>query len=376
MYTGNFGGNVGLARAFLTTLLIAGVLSSCSRAPDLVGIDNTKFPAVSVAEATRQKIFITTTRQATEVVGAFYSGQRAPELGLASVVVSIPPNHVSGELERAKKMPPDPRIEFAVIKPTVYQTENAFIKSLNSALAELPPNDRNVLFFVHGYNNTISDSILLLAQFVEDTDYKGVPVLFSWASAAQPLKYVYDLNSTISARPQFSKAADILAKSKASGADVFAHSMGSMLVMEAIVAANLAGSFNPTGRLNSVTLASPDIDIDVFRSQLSMIDVNRSNLFVLTSKDDSALGVSRRLSGGVSRVGASDSAELAELGITVIDLSNINDSKSGSHTKFAGSPRVVQLIGQGLNSSSRFGAKSNNTLENMIAGLPILIVSN
>jgi len=362
------------AQITLSTILVAALLASCSRAPDLVGIDNSETPVESVGEATRQKIFITTTRQATEVVGAFYSGQRAPELGLASVVVSIPPNHLPGELERAKRMPPDPRTEFAVIEPTVYQSDNAFIRSVNAALAELPPNERDILFFVHGYNNTISDSILRLAQFVEDTDFKGVPVLFSWASAAQPAKYVYDMNSALAARPRLLEAAGLIVRTNAKGADIFAHSMGSLLTMEAIVAAEQAGKFNATGRLKAVMLASPDIDIDLFRSQMSMIRKDLHNIYILTSKDDNALGFSRRVSGGVSRVGSADAAELANLGVTVIDLSNVDDSKSGSHSKFAGSPEVVQLIGQGLNSSSRFGASSKNPLKNMIDGLPILVV--
>jgi esterase/lipase superfamily enzyme len=376
MYFSNLDEKARRAHIALFTLLVVALLSSCSRAPDLVGIDNPKTPTESVREATRQKIFITTTRQTTEVVGTFYSGQRAPELGLASVVVSIPPNHVSGGLERAKRMPPDPRTEFAVIEPTIYQSDNAFIRSVNAALAELPPNDRDILFFVHGYNNTISDSILRLAQFVEDTDYKGVPVLFSWASAAQPMKYVYDLNSALAARPHLLEASRLLLKTNVKGADIFAHSMGALIMMEAIVAAEQAGKFNASGRLKTVMLAAPDIDIDLFRSQLSLIRKDNQKLYVLTSKDDSALSFSRRISGGVNRVGSADSEELAELGVTVIDLSQIEDSKSGSHSKFAGSPEVVQLIGKGLNNSSRFGTTSTNTLEKMIAGLPILIVKN
>ena len=146
--------------------------------------------------------------------------------------------------------------------------------------------------------------------------------------------------------------------------------------MEAIVAVELAGEFNSTGRLKAIMLAAPDIDIDLFRSQLDMIEEDRHQLYVLTSKDDSALSFSRKISGGVNRVGSADSAELAELGVTVIDLSNVKDSKSSSHSKFAGSPEVVQLVGQGLNNSSRFGTKSTNSLENLIAGLPILVVSN
>jgi esterase/lipase superfamily enzyme len=273
-------------------------------------------------------------------------------------------------------MPPDPRTEFAVIEPTVYQSDNAFIRSVNAALAELPPNDRDILLFVHGYNNTMSDSILRLAQFVEDTDYKGVPVLFSWASAAQPVKYVYDLNSALAARPRLLEASRLLLKTNAKGANIFAHSMGSLLMMEAIVAAEQAGEFNASGRLKTIMLAAPDIDIDLFRSQLSMIAKDHQKLYVLTSKDDSALNFSRWISGGVNRVGSTDSEELAEFGVTVIDLSQIEDSKSGSHSKFAGSPEVVQLIGQGLNNASRFGTASTNPLEKLIDGLPILIVKN
>jgi esterase/lipase superfamily enzyme len=360
---------------FAACLLISTVMS-CAVAPELVGIDNTEKPAKSVVEASKQKIFIMTTRQATEATGAFYSGQRAPELGLASVVVSIPPNHVSGNLERAKRLPPDPETEFAVIDPAIYQTDNGFVRSVNTELAKLPSSDRDILLFVHGYNNTISDSILRLAQFVEDTNFQGVPVLFSWASAAQPIKYVYDMNSALAARPQLEEGARILTKTKAKGANVFAHSMGAMLTMEVIVAAELQGGFNKTGRVKNVMLAAPDIDIDVFRSQMSRIKKQKQNLFVLVSKDDSALSFSRRISGGVNRVGSADAEELAEFGVTVIDLSEIDDSASGSHNKFAGSPDVVKLIGQGLNDANRFGPRSQNQLQDLILGLPIQVVVN
>lgn len=360
----------------IAACLLTATVMSCTPAPELVGIDNTEKPAISVAEATKRKIFILTTRQATEVTGAFYSGQRAPELGLASVVVSIPPNHVPGNLERAKRLPPDPETEFAVIEPAIYQTDDAFVRSVNTELAKLTSSNRDVLFFVHGYNNTISDSILRLAQFVEDTNYQGVPVLFSWASAAQPIKYVYDINSALAARPRLEEAAEILVRTNAKGANVFAHSMGAMLTMEAIVAAELRGGFNKTGRVKNVMLAAPDIDIDVFRSQMSQIKSQNQNLFILVSKDDSALSFSRRISGGIDRVGSADAAELAEFGVTIIDLSEINDSSSGSHTKFAGSPEVVRLIGQGMNDASRFGPRSQNQLQDLILGLPIQVVVN
>lgn len=351
------------------------VLSGCGRAPDLIGVDNVNVPVDSVVQASRQKIFIATTRQASDVTNVFFADRRAPELGLASVVVSIPPTHEPGRLERPKRLPPDPRTEFAVIDPVVYAQDQAFINALNQELASRSAKNRTILFFVHGYNNTFSDSVLRLAQFIEDSAFDGVPVLFSWASGAKPLKYVYDLNSALIARPYVKKATDILIRTRTKGLDVFAHSMGSLLTMEAILQADLEGRFDRTGRLNSIILASPDIDIDLFRAQLSQIKTEfKGTKVVFVSQDDAALDLSRTISGGIERVGNSNAEELAKLGIVVIDLTKIEDSTSGSHSKFAGSPEVVQLIGRGLNSSENFGQAEQAGLDDLLVGVPIRIV--
>jgi esterase/lipase superfamily enzyme len=321
-----------------------------------------------------------TTRQASEVVGALFSAERAPELGLASVDVTIPPTHVSGQIERPRSLPPDPRTEFTVISPIVYEAEEAFIREINRELAGRAAGERELMLFIHGYNNTTSDAILRLAQFVEDTDFKGIPVLFTWASAASASRYVYDLNSALVARGQIKHLSDILSRTNASSVNVFAHSMGAFLTMEGLVDAQLSGRLGQRREripIDNVMLAAPDIDLDLFRTQVSLLPpwiLERTYVFV--SEDDGALRFSRRLAGGVARVGAAESEELSALGVTVIDLSEIDDSSSGSHSKFAGSPEVVQLIGTGLNSASRFGDVSTHTLDEFLAGAPIRILRN
>lgn len=361
---------------FLIATVFVSVAVSCSRLPDLVGIDNALHPVHATAAVTTRKVFIATTREATEVMGVFYSKTRSPEVGYASVVVSIPPTHMPGEIERAKKMPPDPLTEFAVVDPTAYGSGPVFIKRLNAELATLPPKDRKVLFFVHGYNNTISDSILRIAQFAEDTDFKGVPVLFSWASAAKVSHYVYDLNSALVARPKILAVSKLLASSNAIGFDLFAHSMGSLLTVEALVQASLSGRMDNLSRLDNLMLAAPDIDLDLFKSQLSQINLRDQSLFVFVSADDKALGFSRRISGGVQRVGSANAGELADLGVTVIDLSQIEDSSSGTHSKFAGSPEVVQLIGNSLKQDNFTKARNQPTLVEFLGGVPITIDLN
>jgi esterase/lipase superfamily enzyme len=337
-------------------------------------VDNADIPVSSVEAATQHKVFIATTRQETETVGALFSEQRAPELGLASVQVSIPPTHVVGELERPKRLPPDPRTEFAVIDPTIYASDQAFVASINQELAKFPKGQRDVLFFVHGYNNTTSDAVLRLAQFTHDSGFEGVAVLLDWASAASASRYVYDLNSALIARPKVPQIGEILARTNADKFDIFAHSMGAFLTMESIKDSVISGRFDNLTKLDSIILASPDIDIDLFRAQMEQIDGELERVVILLSEDDSALRISRRIAGGVPRVGASDVEELSNLGVLAIDLSAVDDSSSGSHSKFAGSPEIVRLIGSGLNAHGRLDRYSRGLyLDQLIAGLPITV---
>jgi esterase/lipase superfamily enzyme len=359
----------------LILVLLAATAVGCSRPPELVGIDNPEIPAESVAAASEHRLFIMSTRQASEVAGAFYGGGRAPELGLASVDVTVPPNHIPGHLERPEQLPPDPRSEFAVVEPIVYRADGIFIQAIDRELAKRPPGQRRLLLFIHGYNNTTSDAILRVTQFVHDTGFPGVPVLFTWASAARAPRYVYDLNSALVARSKLKQVADILSRTRASSLDVFAHSMGSLLAMEGFVDAQDAGRLDARGRIATVMLASPDIDIDLFRSQIGQLPASfREKMYLLISKDDDALRIARVIAGGVPRVGAADAAELEQFGVTVIDLSEIDDSSAGSHAKFAGSPEVVQLIGVGLNNAGRFDETSTPVLGQLLAEVPIRIL--
>lgn len=352
-------------------------VSGCSRPPELIGINNPAVPAESVRNISRKRIFIATTREASEVVGAFYSAGRAPELGLASVEVTVPPNHTLGQLERAKRLPPNPRTEFTIVDPVIYKNDASFISEINRELATRPAGERKLLLFIHGYNNTTSDALLRLAQFVEDTGFQGVPVLFTWASAARAPRYVYDLNSALVARVKIKEMADILVRTRADSADLFAHSMGAFLMMEGLVDAEQAGYLGRRKTINHFILASPDIDIDLFRTQIGLLPQPvREKMYILVSKDDSALRLSRRIAGGVPRVGAADAQELERLGPTVIDLSEVDNSSSGSHSKFAGSPEVVKLIGAGLKTTGRFGESATPGLDRILEGVPIRVVGN
>jgi esterase/lipase superfamily enzyme len=361
------------------TLVLAALamlaLTGCSRAPELIGIDVPDRPPDAAAGITRHRIFIASTRARSDAPGALLAPERARTLGLASADVLVPPTHVVGQLTRPRRLPPDPRTDFMAVDPVIYEGDGAFIAAINRELAARPVDQRTILLFVHGFNNTPTDSLLRLGQFVEDSNFEGVPVLLSWASAARALRYVHDLNSALVARDMVPRISDILARTRARDVDVFAHSMGSLLTMEGLVERERSGGVSSRKHINSIVLAAPDIDIDLFRTQLRQLrPETRSAMYLLISENDPALRVSSGLAGGVPRVGAAPLEELEEFGLTVIDLSHINDSSAGTHAAFAGSPEVVQLIGAGLDEHGRFGDDTSPVIEQILRASPIRIL--
>jgi esterase/lipase superfamily enzyme len=115
-----------------------------------------------------------------------------------------------------------------------------------------------------------------------------------------------------------------------------AHSIGNLLTVEGIRQAKLLGQFSKKGRLAAVILASPDIDVDLFEQQIAVFPENERNFFILISRDDKAIAVSRKIAGRIDRV---------------------SDRSSLNHTKFAVSPEMVKLIGRRVNAGDQFGTE-------------------
>ncbi|MEM7074248.1 MAG: alpha/beta hydrolase [Pseudomonadota bacterium] len=339
-------------------------LGACARAPDSVGVE-TVVPVESVPGLTRHDVFIATTRAPSDDTAQFFSGDRSLKVRYASVDVTIPPGHVPGELERTKADVPDPRRHFTIQNPVAYDGSSQFQRDLVQALKNRPPSGRNVLIFVHGYNTTLTDGILQVAQFIEDSGYDGIPILFSWASGGELTKYVYDLNSVLVARDGLASMLGVMDSSAIQHYDVLAHSMGTLLTMETGRQIALTSGINPTGKTRNVILASPDIDIDLFVSQLQRIPEDYRSFVVMVSSDDKALKASRLVAGGVARTGAAPVEVLNELGVIAIDLSEVDDQSSLSHSKFRDSPQIVQVIGEGMRTRSTFG-ESNETRSGIV----------
>lgn len=328
-------------RALGAVALVLGLtlLAACAPKPMLVAFEG------PVAQT--RPVFVSTSRNQEGGVPPGYGGERSATVHFARYAVSIPPNRVPGDL-RLPSGDPDPATDFLTVGTNDYDDEAAFIAAVNRALAPLPPAERHITLYVHGYNTGFATSVLRAAQVAEDYRLKGPVVLFSWPSAERTTHYIYDRDSALYSRDQFAQTLRALAKTQATEINVMAHSMGGFLVMEGLSRLALRGDRATLGKISAVVLAEPDIDLDVFRTQVAGIDLRRLGLVVLVSERDRILQISSFVAGGTPRLGEPDNLEtLRRMGVIVVDLSNFSDGTWGEHGAFQRSPELLEMIGSG-----------------------------
>ena len=176
----------------------------------------------------------------------------------------------------------------------------------NARVARTP--GHKVLIFVHGYNTRFEEAVYRFAQIVHDARVDVAPVLFTWPSGGSVVDYVYDRDSAMYSRDAFETVLRTLVDNKNVGSiSILAHSMGNYLAVEGLRQMAIRDHGLPS-KIRDVMLASPDIDVDVFRRQIAEIDVRpRTTQFTLfVSRDDKALGISSFLARDSTRLGALD----------------------------------------------------------------------
>ena len=108
-------------------------------------------------------------------------------------------------------------------------------------------------------------------------------MLFTWASRGQATAYVYDLNSATAARDGLEHTLRLLLRSNAEKVNVLAHSMGNWVTVEAFRQIRISGDLPPASKIGTILLAAPDIDIDVFKSQMRRFGKPQKPFYVVLS---------------------------------------------------------------------------------------------
>jgi esterase/lipase superfamily enzyme len=320
----------------LAALFITLTLAACA------GHKNMSF-AETAFNGQTQSIFAVTNRAAAGD-GEIFGGGRGGALSYDSYAVSIPPSHRPGKVEWAKGNP-DPKINFVTAGRATFSGNGEFKAAVNNAVAGKPAAEREAFVFIHGYNTSYSESIYRLAQIKHDFKVKGLAIDYSWPSAAKTRYYVYDRDSIALSRDGLQSLLESLADTNVSQITLVGHSMGTYLTVETLRQLSMLKVRKVQNKLGPVVLMSPDIDVDVFKSQILRIDPLPKPFIIFTSSKDKALRLSALLTGQKERLGSLSSlSEIADDKITVVDVSKFSGGDKLDHFAVATSPTLITLI--------------------------------
>ncbi len=325
-------------------------LTACGGVPDLMIVPE------AAEIGTSETVFVATNRVFAD--GQFQA-DRQETLGFTRFAVEIPPDREAGAVQpaRPRRRGPDLRTEFVASSGDHLGTREAFRTAL--AAEARRAGVREAMIFIHGFASTIGTGLYRTAQIRYDFQVPGIAVHYAWPSAGNPLGYAYDRDSSLFARDGLEQ---LITDIQAAGLNVVltAHSLGSSVVMEVLRQLRIGGREDVLARINGVILFSPDIDVDVFRTQAERVGELPQPFVIFTSQRDQALRLSARITGQAERVGnLSIADDLADYEITIIDVSAFSGGVRDTFNHFSGasSPAVVQILNDaaGVNTSFEQG---------------------
>jgi len=283
-------------------------------------------------------IYVATTRERENPSENVFTSNRANGLNFAKFVVSVPPGHKPGDVELPTAAP-DLQTSFAVVDQAVMSEAD-----FRNAVAPTSAGRRKkhkIFLFVHGFNNNFQESLFRLAQLQADAQIDGIPVLFSWPSQGRVAAYAADQDAASYSRDYLVSLLATLARSpEVSDILVVGHSMGGMLMADALRQLRTERKNQVIARLGRVVLAAPDIAAPTFREQVQTIGPLKPPLLVLVSKDDGALRMSSMLGGGAPRAGALDVTNpivqeaALKAKVQVVDISQLESRDNLNHDQF------------------------------------------
>ena len=285
-----------------------------------------------------------------------FSGDRGEAVSYASITVSIPPDSARavGQIQWPTSVPGDPQRDFVTVSAD-YLEKPAFLAQIT---ADAKQSKRGkVLVFVHGFNNRFDDAVYRFAQIVHDAKTPATPVLFTWPSRGEMKlrAYYYDRESANYSRDALEELLDTLNRNPSvNEINILAHSMGNWVTLEALRSRYIRPA-RFTDKIKNVMLVAPDVDVDVFRTQIRRMGNQRPRFALFVSQDDKALSLSKTIWGGMPRLGEVNPEqdpyrqELAQDNIEVFDLTGLKKVGDNAHDRaFEDVTSVVGMVKQRL----------------------------
>ncbi|WP_052245301.1 alpha/beta hydrolase [Halocynthiibacter namhaensis] len=299
-----------------------------------------------------------------------YGSDRSEVTGYGQYDISIPPNHVTGQIEWPKRTP-DALKHFVARSENLFSSPQEFSEKLARELRQKPRGERDVTIYVHGFLNSFADGIYRTAQLSNDFGNPDVSVHYSWPSAAHPLGYIHDRDSVLFARRGLEELINQVDAAGADSVSLVGHSMGALLSMEVLRTMAIRDNREMLRKVGGVFLVSADIDVDVFRSQLQEIGALPDPFILITSEQDQVLRLSAFATGLKQRVGSlGNPDEIADFDVTVINTSDY--SIRGGHFNAGNSAELITIL-QRMQGTIDSLSDGQNTRTGIVPGAAILV---
>jgi esterase/lipase superfamily enzyme len=344
-------------RGHIATVIAVGVALACGACSTTS--QGTLTPVAAAAEGSTpiQILAVTNRKRSTTDAGEMFTGERSDETSYASVTVAAPPGSApsGGGIQIPGLTGTTPR-NFVTVGAD-HLDKRAFSAAISTVAKQSGRN--KVLIFVHGFNNRFDDAVYRFAQVVHDSGAEGIPVLFTWPSRGELRlnAYAYDRESAIYSRDTLEQLLDTLAANRdVKEVNILAHSMGNWVTLEALRSRAIGGGKAGIGhKVKNVFLVAPDVDVDVFRTQIRRMGNARPRFALFVSQDDKALSVAKFIWGGMPRIGDINPEQepyrdaLAQEHITVFDLTKLPGNNA--HTRaFDDITQVIVMVREQLDS--------------------------
>jgi len=293
--------------------------------------------------------------------GEKYGKERASvSYGICSV--SIPPGHRIGKLE-SPTFRKDVEEHIVLVDVSVLEKKDFFSEVSNAVNRS---GEKTMLLYVHGYNVTFEKAARRMVQIVDDLDFKGIPVFYSWPSQGSVGGYPADEASVEWSEQNLG---NFLAEAaRISGVDtlyLLAHSMGNRALTGAFLDL-VRQKPHLKSRFKALLLTAPDIDSEVFRRDIGPgLAGSGAAITLYASSRDRALRLSKRLH-GYPRAGDVDGFPLIVPGIETVDATHVDTSFLG-HSYYNGSRSVLSdmfyILNEELRAEQRFSLEPVDTPE-------------
>ncbi len=244
----------------------------------------------------------------------YYGTARAKKLRLGVAEVTVPKiARPVGQVTRPRTVTflnvalysekEDPRRHFT-IRELHAVPRDTFLNLAREKTKDAADFEGQALIFVHGFHTSFDDALYRAAQITYDIGFDGASYVFSWPSMGTPAGYLYDRDSVDYSIKHFTEFLRMVARrTGAKKVNVLAHSTGARVVIEALMPAQERAAPLGIANLKQVILVAADADRPVFERRAQQYHSMAERLTLYANDSDAALEVSKKLSGGVPRVG-------------------------------------------------------------------------